>query len=95
MIEGNKMALLEQLKDMEENRENRPFLDKIYYQIAEFHYKDDSDSIAQTYYNKSLRTNSADNFLKAMSYQALGDMNFDRALYSDCLLYTSPSPRDA
>lgn len=79
---GNKMELMEHLNALEESRENRPFLDKIYYRIAEFHNEDDSDSIAKSYYNKSLRTNSRDKFLNAMSYQTLGNMNFDNALYS-------------
>jgi outer membrane protein assembly factor BamD (BamD/ComL family) len=56
-------------------------LDKIYYQIAEFHKKNDSDTIAEIYYNKSLRTNSQDKQLLALDYSNLGDMNFDRSQY--------------
>ncbi len=77
----DKLAFLELLTELEENRENRPYLDKIYYQIGEFHNGNSSDSLAVTYYNKSLRTNSQDKFLKAKNYQILGDMNFDNAEY--------------
>lgn len=80
---GNTIALQEQLTDLEENRENRPFLDKIYHQIAEFYLKTNSEILAKAYYNKSLRTNSQDNILMARNYEILGDMNFDNLLYRD------------
>ncbi len=78
---GNKLEFEEYLTDLEENRENRPFLDKIYYRIAEYHRANDSDSLAVVYYNKSLRTNTGDKQLKAFDYTTLGDMNFDKANY--------------
>ncbi|NNK87005.1 MAG: hypothetical protein HKO90_01860 [Flavobacteriaceae bacterium] len=75
------LVLLEMLTWLEEDRENRPFLDKIYHQIGEYHLTKDSDSIATTYYNKSLRAGSNDKFLNARNYMILGDMNFDKAVY--------------
>ena len=83
----DKLAFLELLTDLEENRENRPFLDKIYHQIAEYHKNNESDSLARTYYNKSLRRNSRDRFLNAMNYQTLGDMDFDAAVYKNAGAY--------
>lgn len=79
---GDKLEFMDYLADLEENRENRPFLDKIYHQIAEFHNTNESDSVAVAYYNKSLRTNSVDRYLKSLNYQRLGDMNFDNSQYS-------------
>jgi TolA-binding protein len=84
---GNKLEFLEYLTNLEKNRENRPFLDKIYYQIAEFHKTNKSDSIAETYYNKSLRTNTQDKQLKGYDYTVLGDMSFDKALYKTAGAY--------
>lgn len=84
---GNKLEFLELLTDLEENRENRPYLDKIYYQIAEYHKTNDSDTIAASYYNKSLRRDSQDKFLNALSYQNLGDMNFDKTQYKNAGAY--------
>ena len=78
---GNKFELLEHLTELEENRENRPFLDKIYHQIGQFYLKTSSDSSATAYYNKSLRTNSRDNVLMARNYEILGDMNFNASIY--------------
>lgn len=84
---GNKLEFLELLTELEENRENRPYLDKIYHQIAEYHLENDSDSIAESYYNKSLRTNSRDKFLTAQNYQNLGNMDFDRTEYKSAGAY--------
>lgn len=78
---GNNLAVLELLTDLEEDRENRPYLDKIYYQIADYHKKNGSESLAEVYYNKSLSVGSQDKLLNALSYHALGNMNFDYSKY--------------
>ena len=78
---GNKYELLEQITDLEENRENRPFLDKIYHQKAAYYLQNTSDSLAISYFNKSLKTNSPDKILRAKNYEILGDMNFDKSRY--------------
>ncbi|OYX23762.1 MAG: hypothetical protein B7Z06_09780 [Flavobacteriales bacterium 32-35-8] len=80
---GNTIALLERLTELEENRENRPFLDKIYHQIGEFYLNTNSELSAKSYYNKSLRTNSQDDMLMARNYEILGDMNFDKSRYRE------------
>ena len=79
---GNKLALQDLLEDLETNRENRPFLDKIYHCIAAYHLQNKSDSVAITYFNKSLRTNSEDDYLTALNYQTLGDLSYDYSEYS-------------
>ncbi|AUP79360.1 type IX secretion system periplasmic lipoprotein PorW/SprE [Flavivirga eckloniae] len=84
---GNKLEITELLTELEENRENRPFLDKIYHQIASYNLNNGSDTLATIYYNKSLRTNSRDKKLKARNYEILGNMNFDKSLYKDAGAY--------
>ena len=81
MDNGNQIEFLEYLTNLEEDRENRPFLDKIYYRIAEFHRTKKDDSLAIAYYNKSLRTNLGDKELMSRDYVTLGDMSFDKAEY--------------
>ena len=76
---GEKAALLEYLTDLAENRENRPFLDKIYFELAEFHYNMDSIDLAVDYYNKSLQSPSSDLYLQSLDYETLGNINFDAA----------------
>jgi hypothetical protein len=73
----NEEELLEYLTDLEENRENRPFLDKIYRQVAEFHLDRGSDSLALAYFNKSLRATQNEPKLNALNYENLGEYNFD------------------
>ena len=84
---GDKIEFLELLTELEENRENRPYLDKIYNQIAEYHLLNSSDSIAEVYYNKSLREGSRDRYLNAMNHQNLGNMNFDYSQYKNAGAY--------
>ena len=77
----DKQALIELLYELEADRENRPFLSKIYHQIGEYHLKNQNDSLAVEYYNKSLRTNSPDKILVSKNYENLGDIFFDYAEY--------------
>lgn len=78
---GEKALVLEQLNDLAEDRENRPYLDKIYFQLAEFHYQQDSARLAIEYYNRSLRSPSNNAYLQSLDYQTLGNINFDAARY--------------
>ncbi len=77
----NQEEVLEYLTDLEENRENRPFLDKIYRQVAEFHLEQGSDSLALAYFNKSLRATQNEPKLNALNYENLGEYNFDQNGY--------------
>lgn len=86
-LNGDEMAFQEYLTELEENRENRPFLDKIYYRIAEFHRNRASDSLAEAYYNKSLRKTTSDKYLRALNYETLGNMYFDRNSYKTAGAY--------
>ncbi len=77
----NQEEMLEYLTDLEENRENRPFLDKIYRQVAEFHLDQGSDSLALVYFNKSLRATQNEPKLNALNYENLAEYNFDQNGY--------------
>ncbi len=79
---GNTVEFLELLTDLEENRENRPFLDKIYNQKAVYYKTLNSIDTAVIYYNKSLRTGTEDKHLQALNYKTLGDINFDSKEYA-------------
>jgi len=77
----NQEEILEFLTDLEENRENRPFLDKIYRQVAKFHLGNESDSLAIVYFNKSLRATQNEPNLNALNYENLAEYNFDQNHY--------------
>ncbi len=81
-INGNRVALLELMDELEENRENRPWLDDIYSRKAIYYDWRDSTDRAVDYYNKSLRENrTPDRYLKGNNYTALGNINFDNARF--------------
>jgi Flp pilus assembly protein TadD len=84
---GDRTAFLDLLFDLESNRENRPFLDKIYNQIGEYYRNTDSIETAIEYYNKSIEYFQNDNILQAVNYQTLAEINFDRAEYRNAGLY--------
>ena len=86
-LNGDDIEFQEYLTELEENRENRPFLDKIYYRIAEYHRNKTSDSLSEVYYNKSLRKTSSDNYLRALNYETLGNMYFDKNVYKTAGAY--------
>jgi tetratricopeptide (TPR) repeat protein len=78
---GNRHELLAKLREMEEDRENRPYLDKIYFQLAEYYKFLDSTNVAIENYNKSLRETSGDRFLQSVNYETLGNIYFDNSQY--------------
>lgn len=84
---ANKPELLAYLSELEGDRENRPFLDKIYFQLAEFHYQRDSTRLAIDYYNQSLRSPSNDQYLQSLDYQTLGNIYFDAGQYETAGAY--------
>ncbi|MCA0958615.1 hypothetical protein LCL86_06150 [Muricauda ruestringensis] len=81
LTEDNREEMLEYLTNLEENRENRPFLDKIYRQVAEYHMAFESDSLALAYYNKSIQATQGERKLNALNYQSLADYYFDEDQY--------------
>lgn len=94
---GNEQYLLDLLTELQQDRENRPYLDKIYFQLGEYYSRIDSTETALDYYNKSLRSPSSDVYLKSINYEILANINFDRARYQDAgkyfdstLTYMSP-----
>jgi len=83
----NQEEILEYLTDLEENRENRPFLDKIFHQVANYHMEIGSDSTALAYYNKSLRATQQDQKLNAKNYEILGEHFFNEKQYKTAGAY--------
>ncbi|MEE2771441.1 MAG: hypothetical protein VX712_04430 [Bacteroidota bacterium] len=79
--QGDNAYLLNMLRELEGNRENRPYLDKIYFQLGEYYNRIDSTRLAEEFYNKSLRSPSSDVYLKSVNYEVLANINFDRANY--------------
>ena len=79
---GDTLAFMKKYNDLLKDRENRPFLDVINHQVALFYDKQNNDSLAKKYYNKSLKSVSQDPYLIASNYRNLAEINFNDAKYS-------------
>jgi len=77
----NPGELLTWLFEMAEDREYRPFLDKINFQLGEYYNFLDSTALAINYYNESLRSPSEDSFLRSVNYETLGNIYFENSDY--------------
>ncbi len=77
----DRIAFLELLFDLEKNRENRPFLDRIYNQIGEYYSSTENIDTAVIYYNKSIKNYKDDRVMQSVNYSTLGEINFDKAEY--------------
>src|SRR5699024_6896913 len=75
------------LSKLKNDRENRPYLEHIHYNIALYHRKEDSLALAKEYYNKSIRAYLNDDKLQTKNYYALAEMHFNEALYSEAGAY--------
>lgn len=78
---GDTLVFTEKFNKLIEDRENRPFLDVLYHQMAVFYDKQKIDSTAKKFYNKSLKSISQDKYLIASNYRNLGEMYFKNAEY--------------
>ncbi len=68
------------LKKLVKDRDNRPFLDELYYRIGIIEQESNTDK-AIDYFKKSLQSNSKNNLQKELSYEALGNLYFDKAQF--------------
>ncbi len=78
---GDTTAFLKTYKTLIADRENRPFLDVIYYQMGVFYDKNNNQKQALKFYNSSLKKATTDQYLIASNYRNLGNMYFKNAEY--------------
>ena len=76
---GNKEELTKMFTQLVDNRENRPFLDLIYYQIGLYYDKSNDPELALKNYNRSLKLIKDNTYLAVSNYRNLGNMYFKRA----------------
>src|SRR5690554_6921527 len=84
---GDRVVFLELLEDLEKNRENRPFLDRIYNQMGVYYQNTDSLEAAVEFYNKSIKAFRQDRILQSVNYNTLAEINFDNAEYKNAGAY--------
>ena len=78
---GDTVSFVKTFNKLIEDRENRPYKDLIFHQMAVFHDKQNNQKRASKFYNASLRTNSKDMYLVASNHRNLGNLYFRNAEY--------------
>ena len=73
--------VLKTLDKLIKDRDNRPYLDELYYQKALLHERNDSIGLALSNYKKSLRAKDGSDKQKTFTFEKLGNLNFKDANY--------------
>lgn len=76
------VAFLKKYDKLLNDRENRPHLDVLNFQMGSFYDQLNKKNQAITFYNKSLRARSEDAYLQATTYKKLATIYFDKAKYA-------------
>ena len=75
------IAFLEKYAKLLKDRENRPYLDVLNFEMGLFYDHLNKEKEAVRFYNKSLRSVSTDTYLQATTYKNLATIYFDKAEY--------------
>lgn len=79
--DSTSVVVLEMLQKLIKIRENRPYLDELYYQTGVLHQNNDSIDLALENYNKSLKAKDAGDKQKTFTYEKLGNISFKADAY--------------
>ncbi|WP_223442495.1 tetratricopeptide repeat protein [Polaribacter litorisediminis] len=85
--DSSSIAVLERLRKLIKNRDNRPYLDELYYQTAVLHQDNDSIKLAKVFYNNSLRAKNGSDQQKTFTYEKLGNLYFKESEYQYASAY--------
>ncbi len=75
-----------ELNKLLKDRDNRPYLDELYYHLGLIE-KEDNTEKAFEYFKKSLQSSTSRNFQKELSYEAIGNLYFDKAEFIEAGAY--------
>ena len=78
---------ISELIELEKDIENKAYLNIIYHQIANLNFEINNDSLAISYYNKSLRNPGKDDLVDLKNYNILADYFFDNNKYLKSAAY--------
>lgn len=79
--DSSALALINEMQELIKNRDNRPYLDELYYQVGNLYENIDSTKTAITYYNKSTTTKKGSNQQKTYTFEKLGNLYFKNTNY--------------
>lgn len=78
---GDVKQIVNKLNELIKDRENRAYLDKLYYHLGMVHLKNNKIDEAENQFKKSVSAKNSDRFQKELSYEALGNIHFDKGNY--------------
>ncbi|MFH6986458.1 gliding motility protein [Flavobacterium collinsii] len=84
---GDQDLFIEMYNKLLADRENRPYLDVLFYEMGVFFDKNDEQQDALFFYNKSLGRKSKDPYLVASTYRNIGNMYFKNTNYTVAAKY--------
>ena len=79
---GTTQEAIPRLEKLIKIRENRPYLDELYYHLALLQKRKGNRDIALLNYQRSVHVKNAKKFQKGLSYEAVGDLYFDETDYA-------------
>ncbi len=78
---GDTVSFVKRFHKLIADRENRPYLGVLNYEMGVFYDKKNNQKPAIQFYNASLKKTSSDDYLTASNYRNLGNMYFKNAEY--------------
>ena len=75
------------LQDLIKDRDNRPYLDELYYQAGLIAQKNENINNANGFFEKSIQFNTSKPYQKSLSYEKLGDLYFDKTFFETAGAY--------
>lgn len=79
--DSSSVVLIEKMNALIKDRDNRPYLDELYYQVGVLHEQNDSINKAISNYNKSLQANNGTVKQKTFTYEKLANLYFKDSEY--------------
>ncbi len=74
-------AIIFALRELIEERENKPYYDELYYQAGLIALKKEDTILATQFFDSSLLNNTSKPHQKSLAYEGLGNIYFDQAKY--------------
>mgnify|MGYP003393096167 CR=1 FL=1 len=78
---GNIPEMINTLNDLIKDRDHRAYLDKLHYHLGMVYLKNNKIEEAENQFKKSANAKNSDSFQKELSYEALGNIHFDKGNY--------------
>lgn len=80
------VVMVEELQKLIKDRYNRAYLDELYFRLGDIASKDSVD-LAIDYFKQSIQSSTSNNFQKEMTYEAIGNLYFDKAKFATAGAY--------